>query len=411
MKMTSMAVTPTKTAPRDADTVNHKLLVQAGFVRQLMAGVYTYLPLGLRVLNKVRNVIRDEMNSVGGQEIHMPALSPAANWKATGGWDNIDVLFKLDSRTGKEYALCQSHEEIVTPLAKEMIKSYKDLPLALYQIQWKFRDELRAKSGILRGREFEMKDMYSFHETQEDFEKFYTEVKNAYLRAYKKIGLTAKVTEASGGSFSQKISYEFMVLTDAGEDNILYCDHCEFCVNTEISKVKEGDKCPKCGKGILATAKASEVGNVFDLGQKYSKDFGVTYIDRNGQSSLPIMGCYGWGTTRTMGVLVETFNDERGIIWPEAVAPFKVSLISLEGGEGKADEIYKKLTDKGIEVLWDDRDVRAGNKFADADLIGNPYRVVISAKSLEAGGVELKKRNTGEVEIIPEESLYTLLNA
>jgi prolyl-tRNA synthetase len=216
MRFSQLAIQPIKNPPADADTVNHQLLVQAGFVRQLMAGVYTYTNLGLRTLNKIRNVIRAEMDNLGAQEILMPMLHPKSNWLQTGGWKNIDVLFKITSRTGREYALGQSHEEVVTPLMKEVINSYRDLPLAVYQIHWKFRDELRSKSGILRGREFEMKDMYSWHATQEDFEQFYEEVKQAYIRAYKKVGLTAKVTEASGGSFSEKISYEFMVLTDAG---------------------------------------------------------------------------------------------------------------------------------------------------------------------------------------------------
>ncbi len=210
MQMSKMVGLPLRYPPKGAETVNHKLLVQAGFVRQLMAGVYTYLPLGLRSLNKIRDAIRKEMDAIGGQEVLMPNLHPAANWKQTGAWDSVDVLFKLTSRTGREFALGQSHEEVVTPLVQEMIKSYKDLPLSLYQIHWHYRDELRSKSGILRGREFEMKDMYSFHEDQKDFERFYKLVKKAYLEAYKKIDLVAKVTEASGGGFSDKISYEFM---------------------------------------------------------------------------------------------------------------------------------------------------------------------------------------------------------
>jgi len=299
------------------------------------------------------------MDNIGGREILMPMLHPAEIWKITKGWDSIDVLFKIKSRTEKDYALGQSQEEVVTPLMKEFIQSYRDLPTAVYHVQWKFRDELRAKSGILRGREFFMKDMYSWHETQEDFERFYEIVKQAYLKIYKRLGLTAKVTEASGGAFSQKISYEFMVLTDAGEDDILYCNSCEFCVNTEIAKVKKGDMCPKCGKGKLDLARASEVGNVFDLGQKYSKDFELTYTDKGGESKYPIMGCYGLGISRTMGVIVEKFNDSKGIIWPETVAPFKVSLIQLGKVEKEAKEIYEKLTKAGIEVLFDDRDITA----------------------------------------------------
>lgn len=410
MQLSKLAFKPQKQAPKDADTINHRLLVQAGFVRQLHAGVYSYLPLGLKVLDKIRGVIRGEMNAIGGQEIHMPALHPKANWETTGGWGSIDVLFKLTSRTGKDYALGQSHEEIVTPLAGEIIQSYKDLPLSLYQIQWKFRDELRAKSGILRGREFEMKDMYSFHETQEDFDRFYQEVKEAYIKAYQRLGLTAKVTEASGGAFTQKVSYEFMVLTDAGEDDILYCDKCDYCINMEIAQTQVGDPCPKCGS-LLKQARASEVGNVFDLGQKYAKDFGVTYTDRSGGKSHPIMGCYGWGTTRTMGVLVEKSHDDRGIIWPQTVAPFDVHIVTLDNRIDESKKLYMELTKSGLDVLWDDRDISAGGKFADADLIGIPHRVLISNKTVEAGQFEYKNRSSADAEKLSESELLQRLNA
>jgi prolyl-tRNA synthetase len=410
--MSQMAITPLKSVPRDAETVNHRLLVQAGFVRQLMAGVYTYLPFGLRVLRKIEQVIREEMNTIGGEELLMPILQPAEIWKTSGGWDQIDVLFKLKSRTGKDFALGQSQEEVVTSTMKEFIQSYRDLPKAVYHIQWKYRDELRSKSGILRGVEFFMKDMYSWHENQEDFEKFYEIAKATYLRIFSRLGLTAKVTEAAGGGFSEKISYEFEVLTDAGEANILYCDRCEYCVNVDdISTYKEGDPCPKCSESKLLKARASEVGNVFDLGQKYSKCFELTYIDRNGEKKYPVMGCYGIGVTRTMGVIVEKYHDDKGIIWPENIAPFKLSLISLEGGEKEAEEIYHKLVEVGIEVLWDDRDVSGGVKFADSDLIGNPYRVVVSKRSLESGGVELKRRKDENNEIVSIEKLIDRLNA
>ena len=349
------------------------------------------------------------MNRIGGQEVLMPALHPSQNWKTTGAWDNVDVLFKLNSRTGKEYALGQSHEEIVTPLAKEAIKSYKDLPLALYQIQWKFRDELRAKSGILRGREFEMKDMYSFHETQADFDRFYQIVKQAYLDAYAEIGLVAKATEASGGSFSKKISYEFMVLTSAGEDDIYYCDACDFCVNKEIAQQTEKDMCPHCGKEQLKLARASEVGNIFDLGKKYSDDFDLTFTDKTGQQQKPIMGCYGWGTTRIMGVLVEQFNDDKGIAWPARVSPAAVHLISLRGGEEQAKNLYESLQAQGISTLWDDRDVSPGTKFADADLIGIPVRAVISTKT--NGQIEFKLRSAEKTELLSESEFVARIKA
>ena len=406
MKLSQLAFSTSKTTPADADTVNHRLLVQAGYIRQLMAGVYTYTPLGLRVLRKIESIVRQEMNVLGAQEILMPALHPKANWLKTGGWDNIDVLFKLKSRTNREYALGQSHEEIVTPLAKELINSYKDLPLALYQIQWKYRDELRSKSGILRGREFYMKDMYSFHSDQKDFEKFYQKTKEAYLKVFKKLSLTAKATEASGGAFSNKISYEFMVLTDAGEDDILYCDACNYCINSEISQVKVGSPCPICGVE-LKQAKASEVANVFDLGKKFTKAFNLKYLDENGQQQHPIMGCYGIGISRAMGVIVEKHHDQKGIIWPKSVAPFPAHLISLQGGEELANKLYQTLLKNGVELLWDDSQRSAGKKFADSDLIGLPVRLVVSERNKNK--IEWQTRNNQQTELIESKELINRL--
>src|SRR3989344_7784901 len=233
-------------APKDEGSRKAQLLIRAGFVHKEMAGVYSFLPLGRKVLEKIEAIVREEMNAIGGQELRMATLHPSEPWKKTGAWDKVDVVFKINSRTEKEYTIGQSEEEIVTPIVKEYISSYKDLPLAVYQIGQKYRDELRAKSGIMRGREFTMKDMYSFHETQEDFDRFYAVMKAAYLRVYERCGLLAKATEASGGSFTTKLSYEFMVLTDAGEDDILYCDACSYCANVEITEEKEGDACTRC---------------------------------------------------------------------------------------------------------------------------------------------------------------------
>lgn len=389
-----------KTEPKDEVTVNAKLLVQAGMVNKTMAGVYSYLPLGLRVIKKIENVVRQQMNAIGGQEVLMPALHPKAPWKKSGGWDKIEVLFKIKSRTEKDYALGQSHEEIVTPLVKEYVSSYRDLPVAPYQIQSKYRDELRAKSGILRGREFLMKDMYSFHLDQADFERFYNEVKKAYFKIFKKVGLVAKSTEASGGGFTDKISYEFMVLTSAGEDEILYCPACEFCVNLEIAKARKGDKCQRCKKGKLKQATASEVGNVFDLGQRYSKIFDFYVLDKQGKKVYPFMGCYGIGISRLMGVIVEKNSDENGIVWPQSVSPFEAHLISIGGPEEKqkASAVYQELEKQGIEVLWDDRDESVGVKLSVADLIGNPYRLVVSKKT--GAKIEFKRRAEKKTKIM-----------
>ena len=399
--------------PKDATTVNHKLLSQAGFVEQLMAGVFTYLPLGLKVLRNIEQIVREEMNAIGAEEVLMPILHPKANWMQSGGWDSVDVLFKLKSRTDKEFAVGQSEEEIVTPLVKSRINSAKDLPVSVYQIHWKYRDELRAKSGILRGKEFLMKDMYSFHESQEDFDRYYQIVKDSYKKIFQRLGLEVKVTEASGGSFTKKISYEFMVLTDAGEDEILYCDQCDYCVNVEIAKETEGSNCSSCKKGALKKAKASEAGNVFELGQKYTKDFEITFPAEDGTKKNPYMGCYGIGISRNMGIIVEKHNDEKGIIWPESVAPFKVHLIGLdlqdEEVRKKAANLYDVLhTIYNIPVLFDDRpDTRAGQKFADADLIGIPHRVIVSKKTGDK--VEYKKRSESESKLITIEELKSIL--
>lgn len=409
MKYSTLFGKTTRNGPKDEVTANAHLLTRAGFVEKLMAGAYTYLPLGLRVLDNISEIVRQEMDAIGGQELLMPMLHPKNNWVQTGGWDSIDVLFKVKSRTDREYALGQSEEEIVTPLVMSRVNTYRDLPQHVYQIGWKFRDELRSKSGVMRGREFLMKDMYSFHEDQADFDRFYAIAKQAYLRVYDRLGLDARVTEASGGSFTEKISYEFMVLTDAGEDDIHYCDTCDYCVNAEIAHIDGEAICPKCGQGSLRTARASEVGNVFDLGQKYGRDFDLGFIDREGKKQFPIMGCYGVGITRLMGVIVEKFHDDKGIIWPEAIAPARIHLANIGNDSDvaeKAASIYAALRQRGIRVLWDDREVSAGIKFKDADLIGLPWRVVISSRTLKDGNVELKAR-TGEPELISFEELFS----
>ena len=404
MKMSQQLFPPLKNPPAKADTVNHRLLVQAGFVRQTMAGVYTYTTLGLAVLNKIAQIVREEMSALGSSEIHMSALHPSENWKKSGGWENIDVLFKIKSQTGKDYALGQSHEEIVTPLLGEVIKSYKDLPKSVFQIQWKFRDELRAKSGILRGREFLMKDMYSFHVDQNDFLRYYQIVKEHYLQVYKRLGLTAKATEASGGNFSQKISYEYMVLTDAGEDDIYYCPDCDYCINQEIATQKE--ICPKCG-ARLAAARASEAGNIFDLGTHYSEIFDIKFADRDNQQKYPYMGCYGIGISRCMGIIVEKNHDEGGIIWPTSVAPANVYLIGLKGQENETQNVYELLKNNGVEVIYDDRDISPGAKFAASDLVGCPRRIVLSPRN--AGQLEIKNRLDGQTTLESSEKLLNFL--
>ncbi len=408
MKMSQTFAKTSKTLTGEGESLNYQLLTRGAFVDQLMAGVYTYMPMGLRVLRNIERIVREEMNGLGAEEILMPMLHPKEPWVKTGGWDGIDVLFKIKSRTGNDYALGQSEEEVVAPLVLSRAQSYKQYPVKVYQINWKFRDELRAKSGIMRGREFLMKDMYSFHTDQEDFDRFYQEAKQVYLRIFERMGLTAKVTEASGGAFSEKISYEFEVLTEAGEDVVYYCDKCDFCVEDEIAKVKPGDDCLRCGKDKLKEAKSAEVGNVFDLGQKYGKAFDLGFVDEHDQKQYPVMGCYGIGISRIMGVIVEKYADDKGIVWPESVAPFAVCVVRLGIDDAvvkAADKLYGDLLKAGVEVLYDDRDEPAGAKFADADLIGAPVRLTMSKRTLEQDSVELKRRAEEESELVKLEGV------
>lgn len=399
MRYTHLFGKTTRHVSSEETSVNAKLLTQAGFVRREIAGVYNFLPLGLRVLEKIENIIRSEMNDAGAQELLMPALQNKESWEKTGRWNTFDVLFKLKSQTDAEYPLGPSHEEVLVPLVDQFVSSYRDLPLALYQIQTKFRDELRAKSGILRGREFIMKDLYSFHTDEADFNKYYKRMIQAYENVFKRVGVEAILTEASGGAFSDK-SHEFQVITKNGEDEIIYCPGGDFSQNTEIAKVKEGKQCD-LGHGPLKKVKTIEVGNIFPLKTKFSDAFGLTYKNEKGHEQKVIMGCYGIGVTRLMGTIVEVHNDDRGIIWPYSVAPYDVHLVHVEDPttEDFAKEVHDKLEAAGVEVLWDDReDVSAGQKFADADLIGIPIRLVVS-KKLGVGTVEVKKRNEDGVKI------------
>jgi prolyl-tRNA synthetase len=397
-----------KEAPTDEKSINAQFLIRGGFVDKLFAGVYSFLPLGRRVIKKIENIIREEINAIGGQEIYMPALHPIENYKKTGR-EKIDILFYTDLRTGVKLVLGQSHEEVVVPLMQKFILSYKDLPKAVYQFQTKFRNELRAKSGILRGREFLMKDLYSFHASEEDLNEYYEKAKKAYNNIFARCGLGDKtyLTFASGGTFS-KYSHEFQTLTGAGEDIIYICDKCRVAVNKEIIEEAK-HQCLGCGNKNLKEKKAIEVGNIFKLKTKFSEAFDLSVLDKEGNKKTVIMGCYGIGLSRLMGTIVEVYNDEKGIIWPEEVAPFKAHLILLIGKDKKgqskiakaADSLYDELAEKGIEVLYDDREEKsAGEKFADADLIGIPYRVVISEKTIEKGSAEIKKRNEEKVELI-----------
>jgi len=402
MRQSQLFTKTLRAAPKDEVSLNAQLLIRAGFVDKLMAGVYTYLPLGLRVLDKIKNIVREEINAIGGQEILMPALTPKENWVTTGRWNEIDVMFKLTGVGDKEYALGSTHEEIVTPLVQKFASSYKDLPCAVYQIQDKFRNEARAKSGLLRGREFSMKDLYSFHKDEKDLDAYYEKSKEAYFNIFKRCGLEAHLVEASGGVFSQ-FSHEFQVFTQYGEDDVYFCSKCGRHQNKEL--VPDGDlKCPHCG-AQREIKKAIEVGNIFPLKTKFSDAFGYKFTDEDGKQKPVFMGCYGIGPSRVLGTIAEIYNDANGIIWPETVAPFAVHLISLSKESDEvaqaAEKLYNDLVARGIEVLFDDRmDMSAGGKFADADLIGIPKRIIISKKTLEQDSVEVKMRNEKESNLV-----------
>lgn len=544
-------------APADADSVNAKLLSQAGFINRLIAGVYTFLPLGLRVLKKVNNIIRDEMDAIDGQEIAMPSLHPREIWQQTGRDTTMNpILFRSKGAGEHDFVFGPSHEEVVTPLAAHYIQSYKDLPVSLYQIQSKFRNEPRAKSGILRGREFGMKDMYSFHATEEDLADYYEKATKAYFNVFKRCGLDAYIMEASGGAFTDKFSHEFAVKTEAGEDTMFLCEKCRYAQNLEVAEAKfdmvdqkgeeekplkkvpakreasieagtklhnvpawrilktviykvnngllgvciRGDlnvnqarlekylreKVHPASKDDLAAAgfavgfispidqkipfiadhsvkyvknfitganemnmdvlnanvgrdfiikqflhiadmplycakdgsplqeeKVIEAGNIFKLGTKFSKDFKLTYMDKDGKEKDVIMGCYGIGNTRLVGTIVEACHDDKGIMWPKHVAPYQVHLLTLgaidETLSAAAEKLYKELKAKNVEVLFDDRAESTGKKLNDADLIGIPLRVIISKKTLEKNGVEVKKRDEKEAKVVKASEIYDML--
>ena len=383
--------------PKDEISINAKLLSRAGFIHKLMAGAYQYLPLGLRTLVNIENIIREEMNKLGANEVLMPALHPKEYWEKTGRFHGFDALFKVVSHFDKEFALAPTHEESIVPLVQRSPLSYKDFPFALYQIQTKFRDEPRAKSGLLRGREFRMKDLYSFHTSVEDLDNYYEKSKQAYLNVFKRCGLNAEVVEASGGVFS-KFSHEFQVMTEYGEDDVYYCAKCSRHQNKEL--VTEGSlKCPYCGAD-REIKKSIEVGNIFRLLTRFTDPFEFTFKDEDGKDKPVVMGCYGIGPSRVLGSVVEIHHDDNGIIWPEAIAPFQIHLISLAKTDEervRADQIYNDLLKSGKEVLYDDREsVTAGAKFADSDLIGIPVRYIVSAKTLEKDSVEVKNRGQKE---------------
>lgn len=412
MKQSQLFTKTRKEAPKDEVSRNAELLIRAGYIHKEMAGVYSYLPLGLRVFNKIQNVIREEMNAIGGQEILLTALQEKFVWDKTGRWDDavVDNWFKTKLKNDTELGLAYTHEPAITELMKSYISSYRDLPFYTYQFQTKFRNELRAKSGLFRGREFAMKDLYSFSKSQEELDIFYESVIVAYKRIFERVGLGSLtyVTLASGGTFGTKYSHEFQTITKAGEDTIYISKSKNIAINKEVlneTTLKELD----ISESDLIEEKSIEIGNIYKLGTFYSEPLGLVFKNESGENKPVIMGSYGIGISRLMGTAVEVFADEKGIVWPESIAPFQVHLISLTSDNGNvqssADSLYKILVDNGIEVLYDDRNVRAGEKFADSDLLGLPVRLVVSEKTLSAGGIEFKKRTENETKIIGEKEI------
>lgn len=393
--------------PKDAESINHRLLVQAGFIDQLMAGSWTLLPLGLRVVNRINDVIREEMNAIGGQEMLMPVLTPKRVWSETERWDKAaSVMYRFKDDRGGEYGLAFTHEEVVMDFLRKHVRSYRDLPVYVYHFSTKFRNEPRARSGILRGREFLMKDLYSAHATEEDLMRYYENVKEAYSKIFRRLGFKFIVTEASGGVFTDNFTHEFQVPTNGGEDCIFFCTRCNWGRNREIFEGKNGDECPNCHSERITETRSIEVGNIFPLGTWFAEKMKFYFTDRDGVKKPVWFGSYGIGPTRVMGAWVEVSHDRKGIIWNKVIAPFDAHLLELPGAKNTG-EIYQMLTSSGIEVLYDDRDIAAGKKFADADLIGIPSRLVVSRETGDK--VEWKDRATGETRFLSASEVLNLL--
>ncbi len=413
MRVSKLFTKTSKDIPAGEIAKNAQLLIRAGFIHKEMAGVYSYLPLGKIVLDKIVQIIREEMDAVGGQEVSLTALQRKDLWVASGRWsDNVmDVWFKTKLANGSEVGLAPTHEEPLTSLMKNFIHSYKDLPAYPYQFQVKFRNELRSKSGLMRGREFLMKDLYNFSLNQEEHEKFYEIMIGAYNKIFDRLGIgeiTYK-TFASGGSFS-KYSHEFQTISDVGEDKIYVHEGKKIAINNEVlSDEVLADL--KIDRSELVEKKAVEAGNIFTLGTKFSDALGLKYSDEDGVSKSVYMGSYGLGPSRLMGLLAEHFSDAKGLIWPENISPFKVYLIRIgsESAVKHADDLYKELIEKNVEVLYDDRDVYPGQKFADSELIGIPYRVTVSDRLIESNQYELVERKNGQKNLLTHEQLLAKL--
>ena len=417
MRQSHLFTKTRREAPADEVAQNAQLLIRAGYIAKEMAGAYSYLPLGMRVIDKIKQIVREEMNAIGGQELLMTTLQRKELWESTGRWDDavVDNWFKSELKAGGEVGFGWSHEEPIGEMMKNYISSYKDLPISVYQFQTKLRNELRAKSGVMRGREFVMKDMYSFCADEASHQAYYEGSKPAYMRVYERLGIgeDTYITFAAGGAFT-KFSHEFQTICAAGEDSTYISREKGIAINAEVLS---DDVMTDLGvtKDELEEVVTAEVGNIFNFGQQKASDLGLHTKNEAGEAEPVWMGSYGIGVTRLMGVLVEKFADDKGIVWPEAVAPFRVHLVALNTDDAAirdwADGIYTNLQSRGVEVLYDDRDARAGEKFADSDLLGIPYRLVVSKKTKESGQFELVARASGEVTHVSEAELANLFSS
>jgi prolyl-tRNA synthetase len=378
-----------------AMTRGHKIAIKGGYIHQTFQGGYTLSPLGWRVVKNIEEIIRQEMNAIDGQEILMPVVSGADLWRESGRYDTIDSLAKFKGRNGTDYVINPTHEEIVVDFVKSVLETYRQMPFMVYQIQGKFRDELRARAGLIRTREFIMKDAYSFHETWQDLQKYYEYCWHAYNKLFRRCGLKNFVAvESSTGDMGGKIAHEFQLITEMGEDTIFLCDDCGYKCNKELVD-NETAVCPKCGKK-MRIVRGVEIGNIFQLGTKYSESMNLTYMAADGTQKHPIMGCYGIGVTRVMAAILEESSDENGPVWNMETAPFAVHVIGLNGKDMRVIELAQRIHDdlvaNGIETILDNRDIRAGEKFADADLIAAPIRLIVSDKNIKENVIEVKYR-------------------
>lgn len=420
MRQSELLFNTLRDVPSDAEITSHRLMLQAGYVRQVAAGVYTYLPLGRRVLHRIEQIVREEMDRAGAQEVLLPAMQPAELWQESGRYaDYGPELIRFKDRHDREFALGPTHEEVITTLVKNEIHSYRRLPVTLYQIQTKFRDERRPRFGLMRGREFTMKDAYSFHTSWEDLDRVYRRMYDAYHRIFARCGLQVKAVDADPGTIGgEGGTHEFIALAEVGEDTVITCSDCVYAANVEVlqaeeAAVQEGDRCTVCGKGELRLLKGIEVGHIFKLGTKYSEALGARYVGADGKEEAMIMGCYGIGVSRLLSAVIEQNHDERGIVWPEAVAPYQVHVIQISAKDAEqtalAEEVYASLREAGVDALYDDRAERVGVKLADADLLGIPVRFIIGKHAADRK-IEVVHRRSGETEIVRFEDAVAMVN-